>query len=293
MAPEYRGRFAPSPTGPLHFGSLVAAVGSFLHARHAGGRWLLRMEDVDRPRCVPGAATAILGTLERYCLHWDGEVTYQSRREEHYRAALATLLREGLAYGCACSRRETGPGPYPGTCRNGPPGNRRPRSTRLLTDHRPIAFDDEIQGSYCQDVEAEVGDFVLRRTDGLFAYNFAVVVDDAAQGVTAVVRGADLLDSTPRQIHLQRALGLPTPVYAHLPVAVSRHGRKLGKQTRARSVDLMAPESTLHAVLVFLGLAPPAGSDHAPVAQQLAWATHHFGCHLVPRSSAMQAPEGC
>ena len=216
------GRFAPSPSGPLHFGSMVAALGSCLSARAAGGRWLLRIEDVDTPRTVPGAADGILRTLEHFGFEWDGPVLYQSQRLAAYGAALEELKQAGLAYGCACSRKEIadsathaaidGGLAYPGTCRKGLPDGRAARAWRLRVDNGEVAFIDRLQGRVVQHLEDDVGDFVLRRADGLFAYQLAVVVDDAAQGVTEVVRGADLADNTARQILLQRALGVPTPM---------------------------------------------------------------------------------
>jgi glutamyl-Q tRNA(Asp) synthetase len=228
-----RGRFAPSPTGRLHFGSMAAAAASYLDARAAGGEWLVRMEDVDRSRCIPGAADDILRTLEAFGLHWDGPVVYQSQRTELYREALDRLIAEGKAYGCACSRV---PGRYPGTCRG---GVANPRAWRVLT-----------AGS---DVEEDVGDFVVLRADGLFAYQLAVVVDDALQNITDVVRGGDLVDSTPRQIWLQRLLGYPTPRYLHTPVAVNAEGQKLSKQTLAAAVDPADWRTVLPEVLMFLG----------------------------------------
>jgi glutamyl-Q tRNA(Asp) synthetase len=248
--PPYRGRFAPSPTGPLHFGSLVAAVGSYLHARAAGGEWLVRMEDLDTPRCVPGAAEGILRTLERYGFAWDGDIMYQSARTEAYRAALESLKQRGLAYPCACSRKEVELR-YPGTCRGGIAPGRTARSWRVRTD------DD---------------DFILLRADGIFAYQLAVVVDDEAQGITHVVRGADLLDSTPRQVYLQRLLGYPTPAYVHLPLALNEAGQKLSKQTRAPAIDDMPAGATLLAALRFLGHAPPLELDPASPSEIWRWA---------------------
>jgi glutamyl-Q tRNA(Asp) synthetase len=239
------GRFAPSPTGPLHFGSLVAAVASCCDARARGGAWIVRMEDVDEPRARPGAAQDILHTLARYGFAWDGEVVVQSERTDRYEAALATLVASGAAYPCTCTRRELedahlgagGERIYPGTCRDGLPPDRRARSQRawrVRVAGARITFDDRLQGRVEQDLAAVVGDFTVKRADGLFAYQLAVVVDDAEQGVTDVVRGADLCASTPRQIHLQHLLGLPTPSYLHVPVAIDAAGEKLSKQTRAR-----------------------------------------------------------
>lgn len=279
-----RGRFAPSPTGPLHFGSLIAALGSFLEARRQEGEWLVRIEDVDTHRARSGAADAILRTLERYELRWDGPVLYQSRRTDAYRAALEHLLNAGLAYPCTCSRRELANCPrsgdgspiYPGRCRCRVGHPARPCAIRLRATDAPLAFRDAVQGDRRQCVASEVGDFIIRRADGLFAYQLAVVVDDAAQGITQVVRGSDLLDSTPRQIYLQRLLGAPTPEYAHLPVAVDPLGRKLSKQTGAAALDPRDPAPALWAALHFLGQDPPADLRREPPATILAWAHVHW-----------------
>jgi len=259
------GRFAPSPTGPLHLGSLVAAVGSWLFARKAGGRWLVRMEDLDTPRVVAGSADEILRALERYGLTWDGEVVHQSQRIALYDDALNELRAKNLVYDCGCSRADLartsaplGREPvYPGTCRNGLPGGRVARAVRFRTSHEVIAFHDLIRGHVEEDVAAETGDFVVRRADDVYAYQLAVVVDDAAQNVTQVVRGADLLTSTARQIALQRALGLPTPSYAHLPLVVNADGSKLGKRDGALplpSLDEKRVSETLQFALQFLGI---------------------------------------
>ena len=238
----YIGRFAPSPTGPLHFGSLVAAVASLLDARAARGRWLVRIEDLDRPRCVPGAADDILRTLERLGLTWDGEVVYQSKRHSLYADALQRL--QANTYWCNCSRREVadsslglavdGAPIYPGTCRAA--GLETGRALRARMTAGEICFHDRVQGRQCQVLERDVGDFVIYRAGGMYAYQLAVVVDDEAQGVTDVVRGADLLDSTPRQIYLQRLLGLATPRYLHVPAAIDAAGEKLSKQTAAPAI---------------------------------------------------------
>jgi len=279
-----RGRFAPSPTGPLHFGSLVAALGSFLEARHQGGEWWVRMEDVDVPRTVPGSAEAILRTLERCGLLWDGLVLYQSQRTAHYQAALDELLCAGLAYPCSCTRRDLADCPrgrdgaliYPGYCRNGPRHPARPCAMRLRLPDTLLTFQDAIQGEYRQQLANEVGDVVIRRADGLFAYQLAVVVDDADQGVTEVIRGSDLLDSTPRQIYLQHLLGLPTPRYGHLPVVVDAHGNKLSKQTHAPPIDDRNPGSALWNALEFLRQSPPPELANSPSGEILAWALAHW-----------------
>ena len=270
----YCGRFAPSPTGPLHFGSLVAAVASCLDARSRGGRWLLRMEDLDKPREQPGAADAILRTLDRFGLYWDGPVLYQSQRADAYAAALERLRATGHSFPCSCTRREITdsalPGPlgplYPGTCRGGIPPGQQARAERVLVDAQVIRFEDRLQPPVHQNLQTEVGDFVVSRADGIVAYQLAVVVDDAEQGVTDVVRGSDLLLSTPRQIYLQRLLGYATPRYLHLPVAVNNAGEKLSKQTYATAVDDLALPDVVHAALAFLGQVPPElahGSDLA------------------------------
>lgn len=265
---RYVGRFAPSPTGPLHFGSLVAALASYLDARAARGRWVLRMDDLDLERNEPGAADAILRALERLGLEWDGPVLYQSARLARYCEVLDDLARRGFTYPCGCTRKELedsalaidGARIYPGTCRRGLPLGKRARAVRLRTHDAPIAFHDAIQGWIEQRVEREVGDFVLLRADGVFAYQLAVAVDDVDQGISHVVRGADLLDSTARQIHLQRLLGARTPRYAHVPVAMSAAGEKLSKQTGARPLDLSDPQAELARARRFLGQAE-AGWD--------------------------------
>ncbi|MDO8811398.1 MAG: tRNA glutamyl-Q(34) synthetase GluQRS [Gallionella sp.] len=277
---HYRGRFAPSPTGPLHFGSLVAAIGSYLDAKHHNETWLVRMEDLDVPRCVPGAADGILHTLETFGLHWDEPVIYQSLRAAAYEEALQQLQALGAVYPCACTRKEIADSAlhgidgqiYPGTCRNGVPAGREGRAWRVCTDDHPVGFDDALQGHISQRLESEIGDFVVKRADGLFAYQLAVVVDDAFQGITHVVRGADLLCSTPRQIYLQRLLGLPTPAYLHLPIAVNAQGEKLSKQTLAQPVEKYNAAATLFDALIFLHQQPPVELQSGNVEQILNWA---------------------
>jgi glutamyl-Q tRNA(Asp) synthetase len=284
----YIGRFAPSPTGPLHFGSLVAALASWLDCRHAGGRWLLRMEDLDRPRVMPGAGDVILRQLEAFGLGWDGPVVYQSARREQYRDALRKL--EIHTYPCACTRKELedsalaidGSRIYPGTCRAGLSSGKSVRAVRLRTNPEPIRFADRVQGAIEQSVEHEVGDFVLLRADGIIAYQLAVVVDDAAQGVTDVVRGSDLLDSTARQIFLQRLLGVATPRYLHLPVATTAAGEKLSKQTAASD----ARREDVPKALRFLGMQVPEGM--AP-RELLGWASEHWDAARVPHARAIAA----
>lgn len=293
IAPQlpYRGRFAPSPTGPLHFGSLVAATGSFLEARIRGGQWLLRIEDVDAPRCSPAAANEILLVLDAFGFEWDGELVWQSRRGAAYAAALDRLRVARQVFPCACTRRELadstlapdGATIYPGTCRDGLPPGREARAWRLRVGDARVAFDDAIQGRIESDLASEAGDFVLLRADGLHAYQLAVVVDDAEAGITDVVRGADLLTSTARQIYLQRCLGFAIPSYAHLPVAVNSAGEKLSKQTLAAPLDVAHPAPALVAALRFLGQAPPADLALAGVDEVWRWALANWRLDRVPR----------
>jgi glutamyl-Q tRNA(Asp) synthetase len=277
---SYRGRFAPSPTGPLHLGSLVAALGSWLFAQRAGGQWLVRVEDIDPPREVPGAAADILATLRAFGMPPDEPVWHQSQRAPAYEAALAELLARGVAFHCPCSRSdlEASGGVHRGPCR--PSDEGRPPAIRLRVPEGPVGFVDRIQGGFQQDLATEVGDFVLKRTDGLYAYQLAVVVDDAAQGITDVVRGADLIDSTPRQILLQRCLGLPTPRYAHVPVLLDGEGRKLAKSAGDAAVCGADPMPVLRRVLAFLGQ-PEPGVDR--VEALLADAARHWDIRRVPR----------
>ncbi|TFZ08747.1 tRNA glutamyl-Q(34) synthetase GluQRS [Ramlibacter humi] len=266
MAP-YRGRFAPSPTGPLHAGSLVAALASWLDARAKGGRWLVRIEDVDAPRCVPGADREILRQLDACGLRPDEPPVWQSTRGSAYQDALDSLVAKGAAYPCACSRKDIEEAlialgrprrrgeeaPYPGTCRDGLHG-RPARAWRLRVPHGMVHWTDRRLGPQSQDVAHDVGDFVLRRADGLWAYQLAVVVDDAAQAITHVVRGEDLADNTARQLVLQRALGLPAPSYLHTPLVLGANGEKLSKQNGAQALDLADPLAALDAAAAVLGL---------------------------------------
>ena len=250
------GRFAPSPSGPLHAGSLVAALASYLDARAHQGLWLLRIEDIDEPRTVPGADHIIQQQLHALGLHWDGEPVWQTRRHRLYEQACARLQAAGRFYGCACVRRELPPGPYPGTCRP-PSGTRgRPvRSWRFRVEPGVERFTDRWLGPQSQDVSADVGDFIIRRADGLWAYQLVVVVDDGEQGVTDVVRGADLLDSTARQQQLGRALGLPQPRMLHVPLILDAAGHKLSKQNHAPALDSARPLDCLQAAWQALGFA--------------------------------------
>jgi glutamyl-Q tRNA(Asp) synthetase len=264
-------------------GSLVAALGSYLDARAHRGSWRVRMEDVDEPRCDQAHADSILRALEMHGLEWDGEVAYQSRRTDLYQSALDSLVAAGYAYPCACTRKEIADsslngieGPvYPGTCRTGLKG-RMPRAWRVRTNDEPLCIDDRLLGHNCQHLETEVGDFVVKRADGLFAYQLAVVVDDAEQGITHVVRGADLLDSTPRQIHLQHLLGYSSLSYLHLPVVLNEQGQKLSKQTLAPPLDSVRHGQNLIRAMRLLGFAPLKQLDSEAPAEMLEWAADNW-----------------
>lgn len=283
--PSYTGRFAPTPSGHLHFGSLVAALASYLDARSVGGRWLLRMEDLDPPREMPGAQTAILDALERYGFEWDGELVRQSDRHDAYAHVLERLFSQGLAYACTCSRKqlEGYHGIYPGFCRNAGHSIKN-AAIRLRVPELEYAFKDRVQGEFRQHLGRDVGDFVIRRRDGLYAYQLAVVLDDAWQGVTDIVRGADLLDSTPRQLYMQELLGLPQPRYLHVPLIVQPDGHKLGKSYR--SPPLTADQATplLLRALRALGQNTEDSLEHASPREILDWGIKHWNADLIPRT---------
>ncbi len=284
------GRFAPSPTGPLHFGSLIAATGSYLNAKSRQGQWLVRIEDVDEPRCSDQAADDILRTLEAHGFAWDGPVWYQKSRGDRYAEALAILKQHGLVYPCACTRRQLSQAPlaidgavlYPGTCRGGLADGATARAWRLRVQDAVVSFSDAIQGPQYQNLAREVGDFVLLRADGYFAYQLAVVVDDAEQGVTEIIRGADLLSSTARQIYLQQCLGLPTPNYGHLPVVANGSGEKLSKQTRAPGIGIRQAGENLWSALTFLGQQPPAELRFACLSELWQWALQAWQIQSIP-----------
>lgn len=299
----YTGRFAPSPTGPLHFGSLIAAAGSYLEAHARRGRWLVRIDDLDPPREQPGASEAILQTLEAFGFEWDGPVMYQSRRHEAYEQALTSLQAAGLLYPCTCSRsmisrhgRRGRFGPiYPGTCRDS--ANRRPDSPcslRIRTVDGRIGIEDAVQGPYAQNLEREIGDFNVKRRDGFYAYHLACAVDDAKQNVTHIVRGRDLLESTPRQIYIQQQLGLPTPQYAHLPVITNDQGQKLSKQTGAKALDTQKTNALLWEALAFLGQRPPDTLKQEPLGVIWRWAEENWDIDQIqdPRGKTQESKNG-
>ncbi|CBV44006.1 tRNA glutamyl-Q(34) synthetase GluQRS [Halomonas elongata] len=290
----YRGRFAPTPSGPLHFGSLIAALASYLDARHQQGHWLLRIEDIDPPRCPAGAADTILRQLEAFGLHWDGPVHWQHDRDGAYQAALARLEAQGLAYPCSCSRKQWRDHPiYPGWCRTGPREPDKPLAWRLRSDlgPRPIVWQDRLFGLQRFD-PAALGDVVLKRKDDLWAYQLAVVVDDGAQGITDVVRGFDLLDNTPWQRQLQHALALPEPRYLHLPLILADNGQKLSKQNLAPALPEQAEAARplLHRALVALDQAPPAALATEPASAQLDWAIAHWSPQRLQATAEKREP---
>ncbi|MFM8330761.1 MAG: tRNA glutamyl-Q(34) synthetase GluQRS [Candidatus Methylumidiphilus sp.] len=295
----YRGRFAPSPTGPLHLGSLYTALAGFLEARSRRGEWLLRIDDADTPRVAPGAGDSIRRTLERLGLFWDGPLVFQSRCFDAYHDALQALQRQGLLYRCTCSRKTlsalpraaTGHAPYPGTCRLNGCDPSQPYALRVMAAGATISITDRLQGPQRWNLAEEQGDFIVFRRDGIYAYHLATVVDDARAGVTEVLRGFDLLDSTPPQIHLQRLLGLPTPAYCHVPVIVDRHGVKLSKQNLAAPVDGRDPAAVLLSLLSLLRQAPPAELVDAPVAEILAWAIASWDIAKLSGAAAVAEPE--
>ncbi|WP_297844155.1 tRNA glutamyl-Q(34) synthetase GluQRS [Pseudomonas sp.] len=291
-SPSYIGRFAPTPSGYLHFGSLVAALASYLDARAVGGQWLMRMEDLDPPREVAGAQGAILRTLESYAFEWDGEVINQSHRHEAYAQVANRWVSQGLAYACTCSRKQLQAfnGIYPGQCRN---AGHDPQNSaiRIRVPELEYRFVDRAQGMYAQHLGRDVGDFVIRRRDGLYAYQLAVVIDDAWQGITDIVRGADLLDSTPRQLYLQELLGLPQPRYLHVPLITQPDGNKLGKSYRSPPLPSDQATPLLLRALRALGQTTDDGLRYASPQEVLAWGIKHWNAHLIPRIRHLEEAE--
>jgi glutamyl-Q tRNA(Asp) synthetase len=286
---QYVGRFAPSPTGPLHFGSLVTALASYLDARAHGGKWLVRVEDLDPPREITGSSTLILEQLRALGMDWDGDVLYQSTRLSAYESILEQLEDQKICFRCDCSRQRVSglEGIYDGRCRSRRLTSAQGLAIRLKIRPETVRFTDTIQGDYAQNLEHEVGDFILRRKDGLFAYQLAVVADDAEQGITHIVRGYDLLSSTPRQIYLQQLLGLPTPSYAHIPIIVNALGQKLSKQHFAEPIDLKNASSLLFSALQFLGMTPPPSLIGAVPVSLVTWGAEHWDIQRVPKLAKM------
>ncbi len=282
---NYIGRFAPSPTGPVHFGTLVAAVGSYLQAKKNNGKWLMRMEDVDITRKVAGADTDILNTLESFGFEWDGDVVYQSEQTRYYQQALEKLIEQSQIFPCLCSRKqlaESGGDIYPGTCRQRKLPEAADHALRLLAKEITIDFHDSIMGRQSQNMAQQCGDFIIRRRDGLFAYQLAVVVDDARQNITEIVRGADLLDSTARQIFLQQQLDYPTPDYCHLPLVIDANGKKISKSEGAAKIDIKNKEKLICQVLEFLGQDQPADLSDSNINDIWQWAIDNWAPDRIP-----------
>lgn len=291
----YVGRFAPSPTGPLHLGSLFTALAGFLEARCQQGKWLLRIDDLDTPRNVSGSISDILYTLDTFGLHWDDAVDFQSRHNDEYEQALNFLAESDLIYRCVCSRKTLSrsdgrqPHVYPGLCRNRYTHTDRPHALRIKTDTRTIEFADDLQGTIIHNLATEDGDFILKRKDGIVAYQLAVVIDDTRQRISHVVRGFDLLEETPKQIYLQQILGLNLPHYMHVPVIVDQDGQKLSKQTLATAVDRHAPQQTLFRLLHLLLQNPPSELASAPVKELIDWAIAHWNPDRLKNIRAFRA----
>lgn len=295
----YRGRFAPSPTGPLHFGSLIAAVGSYLQAKHIQGKWLVRIDDIDPPRELKGAADNILKTLEDFGFEWDEDVLYQSHRQSYYQEVVNELVKQELAYPCSCSRtsiiKKTGQTKgdivYPGFCRNGPMANLAKSkksaeySIRLRCNSEPIIFKDAVQGKQTFNLEKSHGDFIIQRRDHLFSYQLASGIDDVEQKISEVVRGADLLNCTPSQIHVQHTLNLVSPQYCHLPIAVNNEGQKLSKQSHAPPINAKNSVVLLYKTLKFLGQLPSIDLIDANQEDIWSWAIEHWRLDMVPSKS--------
>ena len=282
---SYRGRFAPSPTGPVHFGTLIAAVGSYLQARTNNGKWLIRMEDVDTTRKLEGSDKEILDTLEAFGFEWDGEIIYQSEQTEHYENALQQLISRSLVFPCTCTRKQltsSNNSIYPGTCRSKLLPNEDEHALRLLAKDITIEFSDRVMGKQSQNIAYQCGDFVIKRRDALFAYQLAVVVDDAMQNITEIVRGSDLLDSTPRQIYIQQLLGYQTPAYCHLPLAVDSNGDKISKSEGGARVDVNNKEKLVCKVLEFLGQNPPLDLADSDIDDIWKWSIDNWNVNNVP-----------
>ncbi|MDX1914586.1 MAG: tRNA glutamyl-Q(34) synthetase GluQRS [Methylophilus sp.] len=292
----YVGRFAPSPTGPLHFGSLVAAVASYCDAKANQGQWLIRIEDLDKPREMAGASQNILSTLEAFGFAWDGSIIYQSQRTQAYEEAFFRLQEMDKIYGCICSRKEIADSAvrtgiegaiYPKTCLQHPPIASKNMAYRVMTENRSLSFVDHVQGVIHQNLAQDIGDFVLKRADGIFAYQLAVVVDDAYQNITHIVRGSDLLNSTTRQLYLQQLLGLKTPCYAHIPIVVNEQGEKLSKQTLAEAIESGQANQQLYLALKFLGQNPPLEIKKATLSDLWQWAVTNWRIANVPQTKAL------
>ena len=286
QASFYRGRFAPSPTGPLHLGSLYTALASFLQARSHNGHWLLRIDDLDTPRNQRGAVAHILHTLDACGLHWHGAALYQSQQRDVYDHYLNELSAKHLLYACECSRKNL-TGIYPKTCRYKTINRANPHALRVKTDNRFIQFNDYLQGAHCQQLEKDHGDFILKRKDGIIAYQFAVVIDDYLQQITHIVRGMDLLDATPKQIYVQQLLGFTAPNYSHVPIIIDAQGQKLSKQSHAQAVNVTNPAQLLCSLLVLLKQNPPAELIDASRDEVLQWAICHWQINALKNQQTL------
>ena len=289
-SPVYRGRFAPSPTGHLHLGSLYTAVASFLEARSQQGKWLLRMDDLDTPRNQKGAVSHILKTLEVFGLYWDESVIYQSQQEAFYQAAIKALQQKQHLYTCVCSRKPLKNYPiYPQFCRNLPSNTADNHALRLKTSPHKISFHDQLQGKISHEISTEHGDFIIQRKDAIIAYQLAVSVDDHHQKITHIVRGIDLLNCTPKQIYLQKLLNFSQPVYTHIPIIINESGQKLSKQACAKVISPIHPEKTLYHILELLKQQPPIELKNAPVSELLSWATTHWSMQSLKNIKSLYA----
>ncbi len=291
-AQPYKGRFAPSPTGAVHFGTLLAAVGSYLQAKKNNGEWIIRMEDVDLTRKVSGADTDILHTLEAFGFEWQGEILYQSTQNEYYENASQQLIEQSLVFPCLCTRKqlaENGSDIYPGNCRQRQLPEKNDHALRVIASDINITFNDAIMGKRSQHMAQQCGDFIIKRRDGLFAYQLAVVVDDAIQGISEIVRGADLLDSTPRQIYLQQLLGYATPAHCHLPLAIDANGNKISKSEGAAKVDIKNKEKLLCKTLEFLAQKPPVDLANDSINDIWQWAINNWNINTVPHNKRIPA----
>lgn len=286
---KYTGRFSPSPTGPVHFGTLIAAVGSYLQAKKNNGDWLIRIEDVDTSRAIKGADSDILHTLASFGFEWDDEIIYQSKQTQHYQNVLDLLTTQALTFPCVCSRKQLfDQDIYPGTCRSRRYPEKKPHAIRLTAQETSVEFNDLVMGKQSQNIRQQCGDFVIRRSDGLFAYQLAVVVDDARQNITEIVRGADLLDCTPRQIYLQQQLNYRTPDYCHLPLAVDATGNKISKSAGGAKVDVAHKEKLLVKTLAFLGQKPPGDLSLSSIDDIWVWAIKHWQVEQIPQQQKIQ-----
>lgn len=292
ISTPYVGRFAPSPSGPLHFGSLIAALGSYFDARSQNGRWLVRMEDLDPPREMAGAADLILRTLEAYQLHWDDEVVYQSTRHQRYQDQIELWLKTGQAYFCQCTRKQikASGGFYNGSCRDKVLNNNEPYSVRLRMDHPVTQFYDQKHSLIAIPQALAEEDFIIKRRDGLYAYNLAVVIDDIDQGITHIVRGADLIEPTGRQISLYKTLDLSPVNYLHLPLAMDANGNKLSKQNHAQGVNIITPKAELVAAMQFLGFDLPIDFADLTVEQMVSWGATHWHITQLPNDINITSP---